>query len=33
MQKQLVRWGKTLSLLGVALLVVGMLSAFTLCFL
>ena len=30
MQKQLVRWGKTLSLLGVALLVVGMLSAFTL---
>jgi hypothetical protein len=30
MQKQLVRWGKGLSLLGIALLVVGMLSAFTL---
>jgi hypothetical protein len=30
MQKQLVRWGKGLSLLGIALLIVGMLSAFTL---
>ncbi|HEU0003145.1 MAG TPA: hypothetical protein VFQ36_19700 [Ktedonobacteraceae bacterium] len=29
MQKQLVRWGRGLSLLGIALLVVGMLSAFT----